>query len=1258
MQKRFRSVVSCMLSICLLFSVIHAGSGFLISANTQDGYTPFGIVDLPNQNYSYYSSLYGDCLTTSSASGGGYHIVWKNGSTNHRLPLEKRLSMDHLSLKFNHFRLLSGERARFAIYMDTSSTFQYSMYKDSCVIILDATEGKMYTVRYGGGGANANLWVPIISDEKLLYENIKEREFFIDFSVQTNSACIVTVSYGEVAVSGMIPADVFDFISKPEAVNLQFSAMENGQNENAKVNQQLDVIGYQYSLVDSLIKRIEALPETITAKDAGEVNECKYLYDSLSETEKAKVTNYNKLEAAVKQAAEFIDNVGWTLLNEANLTNSLAYLNGPDRWPDYFKMDLSENGGLHLKWSNGSTNHRLILANPLSLDKLQLKLYNFVRLSGENARFALYMWNDVNGQYSMYQDSCVLIVDAASGTLYTVKYGGGNPNVNSWIPIITAEESNGFLKYENIKGREIIFEFRVIEDGTCQVKISLSETESVTGSIPADVFDFLADPEKVFFNLSAMENGINEGAKVTQSIDFVGYKEYVPSGADLLIERINALPEKIQKADCAEVKICDALYQALSDEEKARVTNIEKLRAQIATVVEMTNHSGYTIITGNADLSQSLQGFNGMWNEFAVEKVENGGVRMKWTASPSNRRIGTNTKYPLDGLTLKFDRLVRTAGKASKFALFLSDTMNVQYSRYQEIAALVFDFEKGTLYRTDFNPALGEKGEIVLTEIISDSELSYENIAGREFTVGFDKRNDNGFDVTVSFENGKSVKTLLSAEYLSKLQNPDEGTYFVFSSFSEDLCTQVLDYVGYRYVYKSDPDAETQAVIDGIDTLPAKPELKDGEKIRALKAKYDALKTYQARRVVNYHTLETAIEIYSQALKAESRYDEDGWYIPDLSDCGLLQKAGNDYVPPQMSEIPFNGGISQYYFYAGYGGSQSINRAFRLDGLTIRFDHFTIMSETCNGFWLYVQTSTNHIAYWANSWDSALRGIAFLFGRDDTLYITGGNSVVKQALITDPLLSPESLTQNEFTIGFRANGDAFDIVVTVGDNAPLIAPIEKKRIDAASVLDTENCYISTVCHYEAGDKLFKGSIDVTGIKFVPYSDQEIAEWNAVIDQIDKIPADITLADEGKLASALGAYLGLSKVEMRQFVTNYAKLTAAFEKLHALKLKQNIDIYTDKPIWYVPKPQQNAVIRYVYEERANSDEGAVDSTENEETSKKVLKKRAVWKKVNKNKEENAVDWFWWILIPAIVLGLGGISGAIIFVIRKRKRKESR
>ena len=1255
MKKRFISAVSCILSILIISSGISVGFGILAAANTEDGYTSFGIADLPNQNYKYYSSMFGDCFTASAATGGGYHLLWKNGSTNHRLPVEKKLAVNNLSLKFNNFKLTSGERARFAIYMDTISTYQYSMYKDSCVIILDATDGKLYTVRYGGGSPNANIWVPIVSDEKLLYENIKEKEFFIDFSILSDNSCTVTVSYGETAVSGIIPSDIFDYISNPEAVSFQFSAMENGQSENAKVNQQIDVIGYKYSLVDSLIKRIEALPETITAKDAGEINECKSIYDSLSSADKAKVTNYSKLEEAVKQAADFIDNIGWTLLNESCLTNSLEYLNGPNRWPDNFKIAISENGGLNLKWTNGSTNHRLVLANPLSLDKLQLKLYNFIKLSGENARFALYMWNDMNAQYSMYKDSCVLIVDAVTGTLYTVKYGGGNPNANVWTPILTADESNGFLKYDNIKGREIIFEFTVPEDGTCGVKISLSETEFVTAKIPSDVFDFITDTENVFINLSSIENGTSENAKVTQSIDFVGYKQYVPSAADLLTQRIEALPEVITKADYAEVKICDALYQALSGEEKALVTNYEKLQAHIATVTAAVDNSGYTIITGNADLSQSLQGFNDMWSEFAVEKVENDGVRMKWTASPSNRRMGTNTKYPLDGLNLKFDRLVRTAGKASKFALFLSDTMNAQYSRYKEIIALVFDFEQGKLYKTDFNPLLGTSGENVLTEIISDSRLLYENIAGKEFTVCFDKRSDSGFDLTVAFENGESVKSSLSADYFSKLEDSDNGAYFVFSSFSEDSCTQVLDYVGYKYVYKSNPDAATQAVIDGINALPEKPELKDGDNIRSLKAAYDALKAYQARRVTNYHTLETAIEMYSQALKAESRYDKDGWYIPDLSDCGLLEKAGDHYVPPQMSEIPFNGGISQYYFYAGYGNCQSINRSFRLDGLTVRFDNFKIISETCNGFWLYVQTSTNKIAYWANSWDSALRGIAFLFGRDNTLYITGGNSITKKALITDPLLSRESLTQNEFTIGFKANGDTFDVIVTVGDSEPLVATIERKRIDAAAVLDTESCYISTVCNYEAGDKLFKGSIDVTGIKFVPYSDKEIAEWNAVIDQINKIPENITLADEQKLVSALNAYLGLSKIEMRQFVTNYSKLTDAFEKLHDLKLKQNIDIYTGKPIWYAKEAEEETVTKYVYIDGENNGDNAVEETESESTPKKVLKKRAVWKKSNKDGNENGVVMIWWILIPAVILVLAGITVSAILISRKKKNK---
>ncbi|MBR4072627.1 MAG: hypothetical protein IKK24_01680 [Clostridia bacterium] len=1248
MRKTLKSASALILSALIItMSFLGVFIGFSVVALTDDGFTAFGIVNLPNRNYNYYSTLYGDCLNVGDAEDGGYHIVWNNGSTNHRVPVETKLDLNNFTLKFNNFKVNSGTRARFAILMGNNSSFQYSMYGDSCVIVLDATEGKLYAVKHGGGNPNANVWVPIITDNALLYENIKEKEFFLDFAVISNGTCGVTVSYSDVAVSGIIPDSVFDFISDTRAVNLQFSSMENGTNENAKVNQQLDVIGYKYAPVEALNKRIAALPQTITANDIAVVTLCEQVYNSLSDTDKAQITNYAKLQSAIEQASQFSDNTGWTTLDESHLTASLAYLNGPDRWPDNFIMSVADNGGFNLKWTNGSTNHRIVLANPLSLNKLQLKFSNYVRTSGTHARLAIYLWNSVNKQYSMYGDSCVLILDAAAGTLYTVKYGGGSPNANIWTPILT----DNFLKYDNIKERDIIFEFEPLEDGTCKVTISLNKNDSVSAVIPSDVFDHLSDTENVFIQVSAMENGTNENAKVTQDIDFVGYKKYVPSLADEIIEKIDALPDPITPADYSQVKVYDALYKALSSDDKLKVKNYAKLQAAVDVVNAAKDNEGYTIITGNADLCQSLEGFNSMWSEFAVERVPDDGVRMKWTASPSNRRIGTNTKYPLDGLNLKFDRLVKLSGKASKFAIFLNDSMNVQYSRYKKILAYVFDFEVGKLYKVDFNTVSNENK---LTEVISDSRLLYDNIAGKEFVVSFDKRTDGAYDMSVTIENGEAIKTIIPSADISELSDAENGTYFTFSSFTEDLCTQVLDYVGYKYVYKSQPDSEVQAIIDGINSLPNKPGVSDGDKIRALKAAYDNLQDYQSIRVSNYDKLETAIGIYSQALKDESRYDKDGWYIPDLSDCGLLEQAGNDYIPPQMSEIPFNGGLHQYYFYAGYGNSQSINRSFRLDGLTVRFNNFEIMNNNCNGFWFYVQTSTNHIAYWANSWDSAIRGIAFLFGRDDTLYIAGGNAVERQPLITSPLLSQQSLTSNEFTIGFKANGTTFDVIVTVGDNEPLVATIEQTRLDAASILDTEKCYISTVCHYEAGDELFKGAIDVTGIKFVPYSNSEVAEWTAVIDKINKLPVNITAKDEGKLIEALNAYLSLSKIEMREFVTNYSKLTEAFAKLHALQLNQGLDVYTNETVWYTPKEEKEPVINYVYiEEEESVTDGEIVEDNDSSEPEKVLKKRPVWKKVPKKNSDS--NMLYWILIPIAAVVLAGVIVLIIVVSRKKSRK---
>ena len=91
----------------LLMAVSAIGIGLSAVAANDDGYTSFRLTDLPNQNYKYYSTLYGDCLNVGNASGGGYHILWKNGSTNHRIPLGKTLAINNLSLKFNNFKLLN-----------------------------------------------------------------------------------------------------------------------------------------------------------------------------------------------------------------------------------------------------------------------------------------------------------------------------------------------------------------------------------------------------------------------------------------------------------------------------------------------------------------------------------------------------------------------------------------------------------------------------------------------------------------------------------------------------------------------------------------------------------------------------------------------------------------------------------------------------------------------------------------------------------------------------------------------------------------------------------------------------------------------------------------------------------------------------------------------------------------------------------------------------------------------------------------------
>lgn len=128
--------------------------------------------------------------------------------------------------------------------------------------------------------------------------------------------------------------------------------------------------------------------------------------------------------------------------------------------------------------------------------------------------------------------------------------------------------------------------------------------------------------------------------------------------------------------------------------------------------------------------------------------------------------------------------------------------------------------------------------------------------------------------------------------------------------------------------------------------------------------------------------------------------------------------------------------------------------------------------------------------------------------------------------------------------------------------------------------------------------------------------------------------------------------------MRSFVTNYSKLTAAFVKLHDIKLKQNIDLYTGKAAWYTPETPAETVTRYVY---IDSDENSGNTTDepeapaNTDGRKKVIKKRPIWRKAKGNDNAQGADRLWWLAIPAAALVLSGAAAALIICRKKKNRR---
>lgn len=158
----------------------------------------------------------------------------------------------------------------------------------------------------------------LISSESLLQKNIAGKELSMRFMLLDEGIYRLVIRVGNEVLSTTVPSSMIlnpNYMLKPSSVRVSLSPWVN--NDDALVDQSehtfsvklLSVQSKKYNAFEDvygLIERIDALPSKISNSDITEVQETNAEYSALLRVLKSRITNYSKLESALGQAYELL----------------------------------------------------------------------------------------------------------------------------------------------------------------------------------------------------------------------------------------------------------------------------------------------------------------------------------------------------------------------------------------------------------------------------------------------------------------------------------------------------------------------------------------------------------------------------------------------------------------------------------------------------------------------------------------------------------------------------------------------------------------------------------------------------------------------------------------------------------------------------------------------------------------------------------------------------------------------------------------
>ncbi len=344
---------------------------------------------------------------------------------------------------------------------------------------------------------------------------------------------------------------------------------------------QLEEAAANQAAADKVISAISSLPSTITLNNEAAIKSARNAYNSLTSTQKALVTNYERLtkaEAAIKQLKEQQAQIEADKKEANKVVALIDSIPSPITLDDKSKVNDARNAYNLLTASQKS-----YVQNYSKLTDAEKKIVELENAEKEQAQI-----NAVIAAINAIPDSPTLS-DKGTVTAARQAYNGltatqKNKVVNYKI-LTDAENTIAALEAQENANKADKAAAQKVIDAIDAIPEQLSLSDKATVDSARKAYDSLTGNQKNLVSNYGVLTDAEAAIKALEDYENASKKD--KEAADEVIKLIDSIPNNIQLSDKDTVEKARDAYNQLTDTQKGIVTNYPELEAAEVKIAEL-----------------------------------------------------------------------------------------------------------------------------------------------------------------------------------------------------------------------------------------------------------------------------------------------------------------------------------------------------------------------------------------------------------------------------------------------------------------------------------------------------------------------------------------------------------------------------------------------------------------------------------------------------------------------------------------------